>query len=171
MRFSLSKVKIYPAMSDETVAHNAVLMVDGVAAADTSNRGHGDPNLVQWRDPDLRARCLSLIDVQPPVVLTFDGAGLDGPISTTIKLDDEYLVSDLLARHQLMAWLKRQCKRHVLYRTKTMGEGEWLVLKNTVWNEQCKQYLQNQEGDNLLQVGNELILQPVEICLEEPSGN
>jgi hypothetical protein len=99
MEVGLSKFKNYPGLSEETIAFNALIFVDGEVVGECSNRGHGDPIRFHF-------------DRKRKEVEDFCG-----------DLEDYFSV--LIGNELQKKWVQRQVKKHIIYRLKGDKEGVW----------------------------------------------
>jgi hypothetical protein len=101
MKYTLTALKIYKAMSQETVAYSATLNIDGKPAFECRNHGHGGADTFQrigdYRTDDIEAA----IKADPPagVVLSQYMSPLESLITRLIQLGDaEKLLKSITSR-------------------------------------------------------------------------
>ena len=145
MVITLKNVKIYAGLSEETIAFNASVYIDGKKVGDAKNAGHGGANDVDVRDKDGRWNrdLLKEMEVEASThTWMWEGKTHDHSL-------DSY-IGDLVGDVQLQRDLKRECKKKTLYRlpTKTYEEGTYLVLKEK-FDDKVKAYLIERHGDKV----------------------
>lgn len=111
MKVELKKLKTYPRMSEETVAFNADLWIDGQYAADASNSGHGEPVLLRFDDRELEQRFYDWCKQQP-------GEEFNG---IPLPMDSDFYISRMVEDAEFV----KKSKGKVLYRLQGMQDGEW----------------------------------------------
>lgn len=118
MRVELRRFKSYPRLSEETVAFNADLWIDGKKVAEASNDGHGGPNFLHFSDRAVEQSfydyCASLPDEQSEY----------GPL----KMNADFFVSILVEKEEKKAWFKRQSRNKVLFRKATDGQDAFSTV-------------------------------------------
>ncbi len=105
MKIELRRFVHYPRMSEETVAFNADVYVDGVKRGTASNEGHGGPNNIQplALDREIEAYAKTLPPSPPsPGMESF------GPLSYNADFLMSTIVSNLLIEKDLAKLLKKK---------------------------------------------------------------
>jgi len=148
-KVELKNLTLYAGMSEETLAFNATIYVDGKKAGDASNRGHGEPISYHFDDPDVRDRCEEWAKSLPA-----DEADAGNGEAFTIESDLEYVLTMMVSEEDERRWLKRQCSRKVMFLLEGDRKGSYRGWK-AKWTTGVKQELHEKYGDKLLQIVNE----------------
>ena len=124
MKIQLHKLKLSPALSQETTAYTAVILVDGRAAFHASNHGHGAADhfhsVQDYDGPDLATVNQWLAANEPPSEPLEADPAKRSPFDCGHACDLELLVARLIDRHQAEKQLSRLLKASIL----RIGEDE-----------------------------------------------
>ena len=101
MRLELRRFKHYPRLSEETVAFNADLYIDGKKSGSVKNDGHGGANF--FSDFAAERKVEAWAKKQPPV------PSLGGPL----KLDADFAISLLVEAMQLDEEVKKLVRKMI----------------------------------------------------------
>ena len=145
MRIELKNVKIYAGLSEETVAFNASVYVDGKKVGDAKNTGHGGSNDVnvftkdgRW-DRDLMGKMEAEARKH---TWTYEGEAHPHSLDSYIGelVDDEIEKRDL----------KRKCRTQTLFRIpdEVYSDGEYHVMKRK-YDDSVRSYLLKSYGDKV----------------------
>jgi hypothetical protein len=126
MEIALKNVKIYAGMSEETIAFNASVYVDGTKVGDASNRGHGGANDIDVRDGEGRWNKALIQEMEAESAThtwSYDGKTFNHSL-------DSY-VGELVDAIQERRDKQRLCRGKTLaqFPGTTYKDGEWNVFK------------------------------------------
>ena len=145
MDITLKNVKIYAGLSEETIAFNASVYIDGKKVGEAKNNGRGGNNDVDVRDKDGRWNRDLIQKMETEAAThTWSYEGKTHPHSL-----DSY-IGDLVDDVQEQRDLKRKCRTQTLFRVpdETYQDGEYHVIKGK-YNEAMKAYLIKSHGDKV----------------------
>ena len=152
MDITLKNVKIYTGMSQETVAFNASVYIDGKKVGDARNSGNGGANHIDVRNGEGRSDwdLLQRMEVEA-VTHTYAYENENHAHSL-----DSY-IGELVDDAQEKRDLKRKCVKQTLFRVpnEDYGEGEYHVM-NRKYDEIVKAYLIKSYGDEVV-IANETV--------------
>lgn len=112
--FTIKKIAIYERLSEETIAFNADIWLDGKKVGSADNEGRGGPNRYEWSDREAGKRIEAWADAQPT---EFDFEKLD------------QLVGGMLDAHRINKRLASLAKKSTLFRLPEDKRGEWRTIK------------------------------------------
>lgn len=118
-RITLKNVHTYPRLSEETLAFDAVIYIDGKKAGTASNHGTGGENDAHFVSPEMAQTFASIIAALP---------AHESEYGTLPMSSDLYLSLALEAIDTLKTY-KRWCKNATLFRLPGDVEGHWRSLK------------------------------------------
>lgn len=102
MNITLGRLKVYDRMSEETVAYNADILLDGRKVGEASNTGKGEADRIYWSDREQGRAIEAYAKSLPPQQLG----------DMTIPMDIEGLLGSLVEDERL----RKMCKRATLIR-------------------------------------------------------
>lgn len=118
MKIQLHKMKLSPALSQETTAYTAVILVDGRPAFHASNHGHGAADQFQpvqgYDGPDLATVDKWLVANEPPGEPLEADPAKRSPFDCGHACDLELFVARLIDQHQAQKQLARLLKVSIL---------------------------------------------------------
>lgn len=124
IKVELKSIKSYPAMSEETTAYSAKIVVDGVLLGEVSNEGHGGCDRFQATGKDIREAnrlydeaCRRVKDEMPKVDLADPGEP-----ENLIEDSMDFLCARIVADHDLLKRMRRMMKTKVLVFDKGLPE-------------------------------------------------
>jgi len=151
MNIELRNVKIYKGMSQETIAFNANVYVDGKKVGEASNEGHGGSNRFDLfengrRDWELQDKCEK---EAAKYTWSYDGETFNHSLDSYIGS----LVDNEVDEREL----KRKLKTQTLFRIpgESYEDGEYHVMKQK-YDFTVRDYLIREYGDKV-QVINETL--------------
>ena len=153
MNITLKNVKIYAGMSQETVAFNASVYIDGKKVGEAKNSGSGGANHIDVRNGEGRSDWDLLQRMEGEAgTHTYDYENGKHPHSL-----DSY-IGELVDDVQEQRDLKRKCKTQTLFRipNEVYGDGEYHVMKRK-YDETVKAYLIQSHGDGV-EIVNEAVV-------------
>jgi len=145
MDITLKNVKIYAGLSEETIAFNASVYIDGKKVGNAKNNGHGGANDIDVRDKEGRwNRDLMQKMETEAATHTWSYEGETYPHSL-----DSY-IGDLVDNFQEQRDLKRKCRTQTLFRIpdEVYQDGEYHTMKRR-YDEGVKSYLLKSHGDKV----------------------
>ena len=145
MDITLKNVKIYAGLSEETIAFNASVYIDGKKVGDAKNNGHGGANDIDVRDKDGRwNRDLMQKMETEAATHTWSYEGEVHPHSL-----DSY-IGDLVDDFQEQRDLKRNCRTKTLFRDpkEEYKDGEYRIMPQK-FNKEIKAWLVKTYGDKV----------------------
>ena len=152
MNIQVKNVKIYDGLSEETVAFNASIYVDGKKVGDAKNNGRGGANDIDVFTKDGRWNRDLISDMELEAethTWTYEGETYSHNLDSYIgKLVDDF---------EEQRNLKRMCRTKTLYRIpdKTYDEGEYHIMKHK-YGEDVKTYLTKTYGDGVRIINEEV---------------
>jgi len=152
MDITLKNVKIYAGLSEETIAFNASVYIDGKKVGEAKNAGHGGSNDVDVRDKDGRWNRDLLKEMETEAskhTWSYEGEAHNHSL-------DSY-IGDLVSDVEEQRALKRKCRTQTLFRNpkETYNFGEYHIIKSK-FDAQVKAYLITKYGDKV-EILNETI--------------
>ena len=117
MKITLKKVKLYPEISEETLAYSADLYIDGKLTAQASNRGQGEADLYTptrfgaSSNGEAQARIRAAEEFFSQKTVTFESGGRP----YTMKGSLEIAVGEVLAHHESATQLRKRMGKHVVF--------------------------------------------------------
>tara|TARA_Y100000034_G_scaffold42633_1_gene52188 strand:+ start:269 stop:730 length:462 start_codon:yes stop_codon:yes gene_type:complete len=145
MDITLKNVKIYAGLSEETIAFNASVYIDGKKVGDAKNNGHGGANDVKVFTKDGRwdRDLMSKMETEAKKH-TWSYEGETYPHSL-----DSY-ISELLDDFQEQRDLKRNCRTKTLFRDpkEEYKDGEYRIMPQK-FNKEIKAWLVKTYGDKV----------------------
>lgn len=156
MKVELKKFTSNARLSEETICFSADLYVDGKKIGECSNRGHGDPILINYFDAEAGRAFEEYCKSLPPTPWPEDFPQNLPPHPMDAEGVIDGLVEDILRMKQYKSW----CKNKTVVRLKGAKEGEWLIHKMP-YSPQAKQAILARYGDKIEEILNETLLQPV----------
>ena len=139
LTLTLKNIKQHPDMSDETNCFSASTYVNGKRAGTVRNSGQGDPNLYYWKSPEVGHQVEAWAKEQD-TRFEFE------------KLDQ--IVDKILDKWEETRWLKRTCKKKILFSLKGDEKGKWRILTGT-WSQKAIDYINNKYGDKVERIANQ----------------
>jgi hypothetical protein len=126
MEITLKNVKIYAGLSEETIAFNASVHIDGKKVGDASNRGHGGNNDVDVRDGEGRWN-EGLFQAMEAEAATHTWSDEGKTFNHSLDSYVGELVDDIQERRDK----QRLCRGKTLaqFPGTTYKDGEWNVFK------------------------------------------
>ena len=152
MNIQVKNVKIYDGLSEETVAFNASIYVDGKKVGDAKNNGRGGANDIDVFTKDGRWNRDLISDMELEAethTWTYEGETYSHNLDSYIgKLVDDF---------DEQRNLKRMCRTETLYRIpdETYDEGEYHTMKHK-YGEDVKTYLTETYGDGVRIINEEV---------------
>ena len=119
MKCELKKLQVYSRLSEETIAFNADLWIDGVKAAVCSNNGRGGCNDIRFEDRALEARFNEWTKTLPREK------------EYNLEMNPDLFISCLVAETDEKKRLARHLKTKVLFRINGDKKGEYRTVKFT----------------------------------------
>ena len=122
--------------------------MDGKRAGLVSNRGHGDPNHVDWIDPKLAKITQDHVKTLPtrsyPV-----GNGTTVDISPSL----DGFISDLVDEAEHAAWMKRQLRSKLLFRLEGDDKNAFRTVKcKKSQRDEAEKYVRDKYGDRVVEL-------------------
>tara|TARA_Y100000310_G_scaffold186462_1_gene186626 strand:- start:883 stop:1344 length:462 start_codon:yes stop_codon:yes gene_type:complete len=145
MDITLKNVKIYAGLSEETIAFNASVYIDGKKVGDAKNNGHGGANDVDVRDKDGRWN-RDLLQKMETEAATHTWSYE----SEEQNHDLDSYISELVGDVQEQRDLKRKCKTQTLFRIpdEVYQDDEYHVMKQK-YDFTVRDYLIRKYGDKV----------------------
>ena len=145
MDITLKNVKIYAGLSEETIAFNASVYIDGKKVGEAKNAGHGGSNDVDVRDKDGRWNRDLLKEMETEAskhTWSYEG-------KTHSHSLDSY-IGDLVEELDQKQQLKRQLRGKTAYRIpgKSYKDGEYTIVKHK-YTKEVGEYLRERHGDDV----------------------
>ena len=151
MDITLKSIKIYAGLSEETIAFQASLYVDGKRVGEAKNAGHGGANDVRvFKDGRWDRALIDTMEAEA-ATHTWEYEGEAHPHSL-----DSY-IGELVNNIQEQRDVKRKCRTQTLFRIpdETYHRGEYHVMKRK-YDSTVKAYLIKTYGEQVA-VKNELL--------------
>ena len=150
MEITLKNVKTYAGLSEETIAFNASVYIDGKKVGDAKNNGQGGSNDVNVFTKDGRwdRALMNKMEAEAKKhTWTYEG-------ETHSHSLDSY-IGELVDDFEEQKILKRMCRTQTLYRdpNETYDEGNWHSMKRK-YDGEVKAYLLKTYGDKV-EIANE----------------
>ena len=126
-------------MSEETLCFSATIYFDGKKVGYARNNGCGGCNRYDWDSREIRETVEQWANEQ----------------ETEFKFDVlDQLIDDIIQEYETNKWLKRQCKKKVVFRLKGDKKGEWHLL-NYPWCQKAVDFIEERYGDKVECIANE----------------
>ena len=160
MELTLKNVKLMESMSEETTCFSASIYIGGERAGEVRNRGTGGPHEIDWCSDKNGSEWLGLAYEEWLKDQTVPFETFEGKIELLDNTHDklEVTIDEALNRFEDERWLKRQCKKKILFKLKDDENRDdataWWVVK-APFSEITKHQLQKRYGDNLGEIANE----------------
>ena len=145
MDITLKNVKIYAGLSEETIAFNASVYIDGKKVGEAKNAGHGGANDVDVRDSEGRWHRDLLKEMETECAKhtwAYD--------NETHNHNLDSYIGELVDNVQEQRDLKRKCRTQTLFRIpdEVYEDGEYHVMKRK-YDDTVKSYLLKSHGDKI----------------------
>lgn len=149
MRLVVKNFKSCRGMDGE--AFSLSLYIDGKRAAEIQNSGSGGPNMYRWlqKTPSERTRMEAAFKEHCRSVA-------DDEYKDSSEVEDIVLAT-VIDRVMEDRYLKRHCRKEVLFRVDGDKEGSWRTL-SVPWSEnreRVRAHLRGKYGDKLVEIVNE----------------
>ena len=132
-------------MGTEGHGFNATLYVDGVRTAFVIDSAHGGPFDWQILNEKMYKFFSAFVLSHPPILE--DGL--------TLKKDEDWIMSDLVADYELNRDMKRLCKKQTLFLLQGDKIEEGYRTLNIPYNDKAKAYLEKKYGNKVARILNE----------------
>lgn len=142
MKIELKNVKIAESLSEETIAFTASLWIDGRRVGRASNRGHGDPNRLEFDDREVERQFNDYVNKLPPVESEY------GPLDMCPDL----FISELVVDVQHRQWLKRQTRNKIIFRLEGDDRGAYRTIPKTAKPSKAEAFIRQKYGDQIIEL-------------------
>lgn len=150
MNIELKNIKTHPDMSQATTCFSATLYINGTKVAQVQNDGRGGCHNYYFQDYNLEKQFKDYCKSLPQITLEADE---DFP-ELKLNMDADHFVDDLIDKHEEQKYLKKNCKKKVMFQLKDDKKNYWRTY-NATFNPKEKEYLVKTYGTKLKRIANE----------------
>jgi len=147
----LRNIKVHNDMSEETVCFSASIYWKGKRIGVARNGGRGGCNFYEWLDKDASDELDRWVEQQHLTYTGFDGEEKE---VTFEKLD--WIVNELVEKHEKKKWLRRKTRTQILFRIEGDEEGSYKTVRHQGKPIETVEWVRNKYGDTIIELHSPL---------------